>query len=273
MALSAPFLALLAFTLFPITSNARHCLPSSCGDKLRITSPFRLKTDPENCGDPSYQFSCENNLTVLYSSSLKYFVLAINYNNYTIRVVDSKVQKDNCSSIPIYPQGVYDYDLFREYEPGLVIASKNKSRNVIQLSRTVVFLKCEKPVNSPRYINTAPCDIAGIFPSENSTNSSQSKTRWHYYAVDGSLNASDLDVSCRTGLATITVGKDMDFSKNNSYVDVRNALAYGFEISWLPHYLGKGLRAHGSCYIDASNKAHCFNESELFFCTTSYYMF
>ncbi|KAM3729812.1 hypothetical protein ACB098_12G038900 [Castanea mollissima] len=66
------------------------CSASSCGNIHNISLPFRLNTDPENCGDPRYELSCENNHTVLlYLFGGKYFVQEISYNNYTIRIVDS----------------------------------------------------------------------------------------------------------------------------------------------------------------------------------------
>ncbi|KHN05169.1 hypothetical protein glysoja_028067 [Glycine soja] len=67
-----------------------------------ITYPFRLKGDPKGCGDNRYELACENNVTVLYLYSGKYHVQAINYNNFTIRVVDPGVQQPNCSSLPRY---------------------------------------------------------------------------------------------------------------------------------------------------------------------------
>ncbi|XP_027938528.1 LEAF RUST 10 DISEASE-RESISTANCE LOCUS RECEPTOR-LIKE PROTEIN KINASE-like 1.2 [Vigna unguiculata] len=82
------------------TSHA-GCLPSSCGKISNITYPFRLKGDPEKCGDERYEVGCENNVTVLYLHSAKYHVEAINYNNYTVRVVDPALQLHNCSSLPL----------------------------------------------------------------------------------------------------------------------------------------------------------------------------
>ncbi|XP_017973196.1 PREDICTED: rust resistance kinase Lr10 isoform X2 [Theobroma cacao] len=78
------------------TCNAKgnhHCSPSSCGSIQNISYPFRLNSDPHNCGVPRYNSSCQNNLTVLNLKSGKYYVQAINYNNYTIRLVDAGVQK------------------------------------------------------------------------------------------------------------------------------------------------------------------------------------
>ncbi|KAK7860189.1 hypothetical protein CFP56_042153 [Quercus suber] len=82
-------LVLVHPTCCATTAMVNHtCSASSCGNIHNISFPFRLKTDPENCGDFSFELSCENNRTVLYISSGKYYVQEISYNNYTIRIVD-----------------------------------------------------------------------------------------------------------------------------------------------------------------------------------------
>jgi hypothetical protein len=85
-----------------ITNNQTDCSPSSCGEITNITHPFRLKGDPTSCGDPRYELSCENNKTVLTLYSGKYYVKSINYQNYTIQIVDQGIKEGNCSSIPRY---------------------------------------------------------------------------------------------------------------------------------------------------------------------------
>ena len=73
----------------------RHCTASSSGNIHNISFPFRLKSDPENCGYRWYELSCENNRTVRYLRGGKYYVQVINYSNYTIRIVESSILKDN----------------------------------------------------------------------------------------------------------------------------------------------------------------------------------
>ncbi|KAJ4951453.1 hypothetical protein NE237_028285 [Protea cynaroides] len=78
--------------------------PSPCRNLLNISYPFRLKGDPPNCGDPRYELLCENNRTVLsmYFSPGKYYVEAISYEKKTMRVVDSGLLINNCSSLPLH---------------------------------------------------------------------------------------------------------------------------------------------------------------------------
>ncbi|GMN32837.1 hypothetical protein TIFTF001_041796, partial [Ficus carica] len=263
--LSGRFMAFLVvlIVLFLGTSNAKIdgiiCSPSSCGDILNISSPFRLKSDPENCGNSRYELSCENNLTVLYLYSVKYLVKAINYSNYTIRIVNANVQKDNCSSIPNHSLNKYDFRYDEAYDTYQWTRPKKHPSSDRKLTKAIIFLKCENRMNSSLYIDTAPCNIAGMFPDQDTgANSSLSKRQSYYYVVDGSLlNVSDLNNHCRIELTTLMSRNRMNGETNTSYVDIHNELTYGFELSWLPSFLQQLCIGGGSCYIGDSNKVHC----------------
>ncbi|RVW18977.1 Rust resistance kinase Lr10 [Vitis vinifera] len=82
------------FVLLSITSTDMQ--PSSCGDMRNISYPFRLQDDPRSCGYPEYELICENNRTMINLHGGTYLVTQINYQNYTIRVVDPRRKKDNC---------------------------------------------------------------------------------------------------------------------------------------------------------------------------------
>lgn len=228
---------LLLFILFLGSSNAKtnYRCSSSCDNIINITSPFRLKTDPQECGYKEYELSCENNLTVLSSNSMKYFVQAINYSNHTIRIVDSNFHKDNCSSIPKY-----------SLNTDILNSSLYSSRP----RKTIVFLRCENPVNSSFYIDTAPCNIADNFPLQ-----SKNYISYYYYVVDGGLKVSDLENSCWAELSTSISAKAVFNGKNISYVDIHNELAFGVELSWLGREFQSGFLR--SCHIDISNEMHC----------------
>jgi len=84
------------------TAGQDHCSPSSCGSILNISYPFRLTSDPQNCGDQRYNLSCENNQTlVLHLYHGRYHVRQINYTDFTIRVVDPGIGL-NTNFIPRY---------------------------------------------------------------------------------------------------------------------------------------------------------------------------
>ncbi|KAL4594832.1 hypothetical protein ACB092_12G047300 [Castanea dentata] len=98
--------------------------PSSCGNIQNISNPFQLMSDPEACSDLRYELSCENNRTVLKLFEGKYNVQEINYNKYTILVVDSGIQENNYFSTPSY--SLYRYN-FSFQQPALPYYSSNSS--------------------------------------------------------------------------------------------------------------------------------------------------
>ncbi|KAI5568369.1 hypothetical protein BDE02_12G010600 [Populus trichocarpa] len=102
--LCAVFFVVLLINHEPCAAKTNHLCehPSSCGHLTNISYPFRLQGDPENCGDPSYQLTCENNRAILSLYSGKYYVKEINYKYSTIRIADVGLQEDNCSTLPLY---------------------------------------------------------------------------------------------------------------------------------------------------------------------------
>ncbi|KAK9912502.1 hypothetical protein M0R45_036364 [Rubus argutus] len=218
--ISARFILLVFLSSCYLACHAKdhHCEPSSCGDIHNISYPFRLNDDPHKCGDSRYNLSCENNLTVVHLYSGKYYVRAINYENYTIRVVDANVREDNCSSIPRYSLATYNFSDVDPYSMFLKRAIQT-SRERLPLSKAIIFISCETQlVNSPLYVDTAPCIDAASR---------------HSFVIIGSLNVSDLRDSCRIELMVLTSSW---IGTNCSYVDIHNMMLYGFELSWLPIY-------------------------------------
>ena len=221
-----------------------HCPPSSCGKISNITYPFRLKGDPEKCGEERYEVGCENNVTVLYLHSAKYHVQAINYNNYTVRVVDPALQLHNCSSLPLRSLSrsnfsdtyTYTYSL-DPYQAGL--SSYENWESLI--FEHIVFLSCNHSVReNGKYVKTEEC------------------VKWdskgYAYAVVGDLKAEDMEVGCDIKLVVPTSLRTFN---NHSYTSMHRGLAYGFEISWVKlrcdHFCPYGL-----CYFDSSKqKLHC----------------
>ncbi|KAJ6959266.1 rust resistance kinase Lr10-like [Populus alba x Populus x berolinensis] len=215
-----------------------HCAPSSCGNIQNISFPFRLHTDPQSCGNNNYTLICENNIsTVLYLYSGKYYVQAINYDNFTIRVVDAGVQ-DNCCSIPRYslaPDDFSDGDPYTSYNYKLV-----------PLSLPMVFMSCENTVNSPLYVDTAPYGLN--YGSVNYSNSSHSN-----YVTLGGMNASDLMELCTIDKIYLLPKKN--YTDNYSFEEIHSDLAYGFELSWYNIYCGK---CRSGCYLDSADRRRCF---------------
>ncbi|KAM4076129.1 hypothetical protein ACJW30_12G039700 [Castanea mollissima] len=214
------------------TAMVNHtCSASSCGNIHNISFPFRLNTDPENCGDPRYELSCENNHTVLlYLCGGKYFVQEISYNNYTIRIVDSGMHKDNYFSFstPTYSLSLHKFSLEYVDTPtyttdlwkGTDLPNDTVLFNNPQLSRSLALMSCEKPVNSPLYLDTSTCNF-----NDNSSSISDSKRRYRYVKV-GRTKASEVEDSCQVEKMFLTSWPINNDDPNISCTDVHNELAY-----------------------------------------------
>ena len=233
-------------------SNPPCAHSSSCGNIPNISFPFRLKTDPENCGNSRYELSCENNRTVLYLYGVKYYVQEIIYNNYTIRIVGSSIRKDNYFSFSTPTYSLYGFnfsfdDPYTMYQQRKTVSGWDP----LQLSRSVVFMSCEKPVKSPLYLDTSTCNY-----NDNSSSISDSK-RYRYVKV-GETSASQVEDSCQVEKMFLTSWPVNSDDPNISCTDVHHELAYGFEISWL---VGICKSSCGgdiySCYLDDANHLQC----------------
>ncbi|KAJ6366476.1 hypothetical protein OIU77_002960 [Salix suchowensis] len=258
------FACLLLLLLLFQTSNCYPCAPSSCGTQT-ISNPFRLHSDPLNCGNPLYTLHCEKNTsTVLYLDSRKYYVQAINYDNLTIRVVDAGVKKNECSSLPDFSltyarlgnsrsaYGMftitvrrldyisYPYTWFQYKRTGPKWFPKQKP---LPLSQMMVFINCANPVNSPLYLDTGAC--------LNGVNSSNVSLSIHSYVNVGGMKASDLMEKCSLERMTLLPVKDY---KNMPFKEIHSLLEYGFELSWHSSRCGS---CEAICYIDDSNRTRC----------------
>ena len=266
LTLSAVLTAFIALVLVHETcsatakANHHYCAPSSCGNIHNISFPFRLKNDPEKCGDSSYELSCdENNHTVLSLFERKYYVQEINYNNYTIRIVDSGIQKDNYST-PSYSLNLHNFSQY----PSAYTTYQWKTigyREIFAygLAWSMVWMSCEKPVNSPFYLDASTCNIDN--GDQYSSNSSISHFKRYRYVKLGRTNATDVVDLCKVEQMFITRWPGNDDPINISCTDVHNELVYGFELSWLD---GIGIcesycgRNYYYCYLDEANHLQCY---------------
>jgi len=239
------------------------CPPSSCGKISKISYPFRLKDDPIDCGDSRYELSCENNVTTLNLYSGKYYVKSINYNNFTIRLVDIGIQQDNCSSLPLYFLTQSDFCVRYNYvdkyctDPYQATAGGDSNAHLFE---HIVYLNCTHRVtNNHKYVNTSSCL------------SLNSKSKGYYiYAMAGDLIADDFQVGCHVMLVTPTslltsfqrnhvlsddvTPNPMHRNKVVSYDVIHKALEYGFEISWLRHIFQDRCKGITQCSLNTSTE-------------------
>ncbi|MBA0791848.1 hypothetical protein Gohar_016396 [Gossypium harknessii] len=96
----------LFLILVPGASLARHLFNQDCGSvfcgNLNISYPLRLKNQPPQCGCHDLELECENNnRTTLVLREGKFYVQKLFYENETIQLVDSSLEKDDCNSLPL----------------------------------------------------------------------------------------------------------------------------------------------------------------------------
>ncbi|KAI5558526.1 hypothetical protein BDE02_17G048200 [Populus trichocarpa] len=210
-----------------------YCVPSSCGNFHNISYPFRLSTDPNSCGNKKYELTCENNRPALYlNETVKYYVQAIDYSNFTIRLVDADVQKDDCFSIPRH-SFIDDY------------SSENRGYYLSYNTSTLVFMSCRNPILiSPSYniVDASSCKNGSTLFNSTSDISSPSSQNYSYvfiassdyYDSIGYHRLRDIPNSCRVNLtypASFTFDRPKNWT-NISYIDVHDSIVYGFDLSW-----------------------------------------
>ncbi|KAF3432824.1 hypothetical protein FNV43_RR23926 [Rhamnella rubrinervis] len=182
------------------------CLASSCGSISNISYPFRLKGhDPPNCGDPRFELSCENNRTIFYLYSLKFYVLKISYDPYfpSVQIVDANLD----TNVPLYP----------------IQSPCNYYADYYSLS-FISLLNCTQPVlNSSKYMDASPCIHINNYSYPNTTSSSSSA--YYLYVLASYSSLSDIHESCyvKASLPANTYN-----TTNKNIVEICRYLLMGF---------------------------------------------
>ncbi|KAL3819946.1 hypothetical protein ACJIZ3_005851 [Penstemon smallii] len=213
------------------------CPSSSCGNITTIRYPFRLKSEPISCGynNPNFELDCQNNqTTILNLNSRNYHVQEINYEEFSIRLVNPGIKRENLSSCPDYSNEYRDW------------FSTNREDEIfdqfIQLNEAVVFIHCVSPVNSLRYVNAAFCG---------SSNSSEI----YSYVMAGGLGVSDLEDLCTVDrMDQVSYRRPM--RNISSLASIYDGLAYGFKLSWFRFLCGECERRNGYCSFEG-NRITC----------------
>lgn len=203
--------------------------PSSCGNISNITCPFRLKGDHQKCNNPfSYELICDNNnrtLIYLPNDGYYYYVQDIDYAHYNIRVAVPGLEKNNCSSRPLY--SIQEKNSFNYY----LRDSKNKM--------LLTFIDCPSPVISPRYIDittttttTTACTTTTTTTTNNNSYKNSSKERYvYYYVVVDYMRIQDVEDSCKVSMTTWVSSFNVT-SNTTKFAEIHDAMVNGFHISW-----------------------------------------
>lgn len=164
--------------------------PSACGHIRDISYPFHLNSDPEICGDdPKFEFSCEDNQTVMSILSKKLYVQAINYNSKTIHLVDPalQTQDDLCSFSPQLLFFDQSDTIFRSYYSGL------------RSAEPIFMFNCPSAVNSSStFLEISGCKLS----------------RYTYLKI-GETKVSEVSHGCRMEFIAMTSLPDIKNAENN----------------------------------------------------------
>jgi hypothetical protein len=237
-------LVLLNQTCNTNTTAVVHCPPSYCGSILNISYPFRLTSDPKNCGDRRYNLSCENNQTlVLHLYDGRYYVRQINYTDYTIRVVDPGIGLNANEYYSFIPRYSLEYTNFNSGDPYQIASTLS-----------TIFAECEKPVNSRYHLNISACIKDGVYPT----------SKRYTYALFGYKHAAvKLGDLCQVEQISFISYSDHyynDYLRKISCTDFHNELLRGFELSWYRAYCGSCIVGE-YCYLEANN-VRCSSNGE-----------
>ncbi|KAK2399324.1 LEAF RUST 10 DISEASE-RESISTANCE LOCUS RECEPTOR-LIKE PROTEIN KINASE 2.5 [Trifolium repens] len=199
-------------------------------------------------------------MTVLTLFSGKYYVKSINYNNYTIRLIDPGIQESDCSSIPRYYlytsnfTSYYFYSNSDDVDPYQTSQNRIISREAtygdtmnLPMFQHVIYMNCSNFVrDDPVYVDTASCI------KSNSQGG-------HVYAIVGDLKVGNLkDDDCHVEFVSAISFFSYHYSpyssdywdipnKKFSYSEIHRMLLGGFEVSWMS----------GPCH-DLCGKPDCY---------------
>ncbi|XP_004498297.1 LEAF RUST 10 DISEASE-RESISTANCEUS RECEPTOR-LIKE PROTEIN KINASE-like 2.2 isoform X2 [Cicer arietinum] len=226
---------LVIFSYNSVDADEQQTCSQRCGVH-NITHPFRLKDSPIKCGDQRYNLSCENNnQLILYNESFgKYYVQSINYNNFTIRLLDFNLLSSNSNSNSLLPYslGLYNFSFYTSpYVPYHEYFS-----NVSQTS--MLFVSCPNRT----------VDDGG-----NCMNSTLYGNSFYVSSYDKSLLQLGMEDTCRIEFMYLTSWPIVDYGSNISCMDIRRMMFYGFELSWFNSLCQDGWYV----YFDHNNNPRC----------------
>lgn len=239
----ATFLLLVICTNIVKAQNTTRCA-SSCGD-IHIRFPFRLKADPQNCGDSRFQLDCQNNCTVISLESRKYNVLEINYDQFLIRAIDPGLvnQNTNCTSFPNYfTTNVPSTSPFDYFDPNIPI----------------IYVNCLATADSLRYVKTTFCG------SQNKTSFFNSSQSHSYVAIGEDMSITDLAENCSMEIVAWASARGLS-GDNTTLSSIQDALSYGFELSWKRTFLCRECEAsQGNCFAEGDGYScdhRCYDDT------------
>uniref|UniRef100_A0A0E0FFB9 Protein kinase domain-containing protein n=1 Tax=Oryza nivara TaxID=4536 RepID=A0A0E0FFB9_ORYNI len=217
-------LCLLA-VLVPDAGGRHHrhgCPPFTCGNLSSVSSPFRRRGDPSECGVLSYELNCADDKATIQIDNGTYYVTGINYTDSTFLIVDADIS-DSPSSCPL-----------PRWNPLRKPSFQRKSHRTIELApaiwtRIASFVNCSQEIKNSSWIMYMP--VACL-----------STSRSFVYVLTGrqSTLIQSLEPSCGYLAMTPLGGRDsvapVNESLSLSYADVVKSMRKGFRVQFPLRY-------------------------------------
>lgn len=194
--------------------HRQDCLPFTCGRLSNVSSPFRRRGDPSECGFASYELTCTDDKATIQIYEGTYSVTGINYSDSTFWVVDANIS-DSPNTLP--QRIVPPYHYWSNYNP-------RHSFHYFELepasSRWSAFVNCSQEINNKMYRPVACLN---------------NTSRSFLYVLIGSINyffyIDDLEPSCGRLAITPLHGNDTRvLEENPSCEDVVKIMRGGFAV-------------------------------------------
>ncbi|KAG4123079.1 hypothetical protein ERO13_D11G301600v2 [Gossypium hirsutum] len=221
--LSALILIFLLF-LCPQSSISRtltkRCGVTQCGN-VNISHPFRLKTQPPECGDRRFELDCEADINQLtfFRRYNKFQVHEIFYENSTLTVSYQNQVTGNCS---LPPTGRFYEDFFfceKLLFPAWFIDDE-KPRDRYKF---LYIVNCTSPVNSSIYVGADRC--------RNRSSDSFPTGSFFYFLDRDTTFPRDFDQSCTVVADWIPIKGKKNITALST-AEIYEKLSMGFELTW-----------------------------------------
>uniref|UniRef100_A0ACD5W529 Uncharacterized protein n=1 Tax=Avena sativa TaxID=4498 RepID=A0ACD5W529_AVESA len=208
--------ALIVFSLIAVFA-ADHvqggddgCPPFSCGHLQDISSPFRRRGDPLECGVGAYELGCTSSKATIHINTGTYYVTAINYTNSYFRVMDTNFDTNSSCPLPLWNRLPY---------AGSILDSHGFWDLSIRSGYTACFANCSRAVTNNGAYKPVDC-----LSADNS----------HVYVWVYDCSVQELEPYCGY-LAMIPFGDEYSSNmqlqlQGASYADIIQLITKGFTV-------------------------------------------
>ena len=202
------FLLLLLLAAFNCNAEpeTQDC-QASCGTLANISYPFGLEhSSKTGCPKSRYNLKCKSNRAIFYFNERPYYVMNISYEEGSMWLIDSVLQRDNCSSLLSYGSSFSQGD------------NSGEEFYLPYYADRVVYVNCLVPVKDPAYVPAAPCSLSSSPP--------------YLYAIlsNYSMSIRRLNTSCKVVMSIPASFADNETATTHS--QIVSILMRGFQVQW-----------------------------------------